>query len=117
MPLRAKSKYDGHADGERSRIARMLRMLKVSRASAMKRPVVGVIGNTQRVENRFATQAVGERNMRAVAEIAGALPLMFASTPAITDGGALLDAVDGILLTASRAHRHPSPLACRLHPK
>ena len=38
----------------------------------MKRPVVGVIGNTQRVENRFATQAVGERNMRAVADIAGA---------------------------------------------
>ena len=83
----------------------------------MKRPVVGVIGNTQRVENRFATQAVGERNMRAVADIAGALPLMFASTPEITDVGALLDAVDGILLTGARANVHPSRFGCEPHPK
>ena len=83
----------------------------------MKRPVVGVIGNTQRVENRFATQAVGERNMRAVADIAGALPLMFASTPEITDVGALLDTVDGILLTGARANVHPSRFGCEPHPK
>ena len=44
----------------------------------MRRPVVGVIGNAYRIENRFATQMVGERNLRAVAEVAGALPLMFA---------------------------------------
>ena len=59
----------------------------------MRRPVVGVIGNAFRIENRFATQMVGERNLRAVAEVAGALPLMFAGTPDITDIGALLDAV------------------------
>ena len=51
----------------------------------MKRPVVGVIGNAHQVENRFATQLVGERNLRAVAEVAGALPLMFAGTPEITE--------------------------------
>ena len=28
----------------------------------MKKPVVGVIGNAHRVENRFFVQAVGERN-------------------------------------------------------
>ena len=48
---------------------------------AMRRPVVGVIGNAYRIENRFATQMVGERNLRAVAEVAGALPLMFAGSP------------------------------------
>jgi putative glutamine amidotransferase len=74
----------------------------------MKRPVVGVIGNAHRVENRFATQMVGERNLRAVAEVAGALPLMFAGSPEITDIGALLDAVDGILLTGARANVHPT---------
>ena len=55
----------------------------------MRRPVVGVIGNAHRVENRFQTQMVGERNFRAVAEVAGALPLMFAGSPEITDIGAL----------------------------
>ena len=56
-----------------------------------KRPVVGVIGSPHRVEGRFTAQRVGERNLRAVAEVAGALPLMFAATPEITDTGALLD--------------------------
>jgi putative glutamine amidotransferase len=73
----------------------------------MRRPVVGVIGNAYRIENRFATQMVGERNLRAVAEVTGALPLMFAASPDITEVGALLDAVDGILLTGARANVHP----------
>jgi putative glutamine amidotransferase len=75
---------------------------------AMRRPVVGVIGNAYRIEDRFATQMVGERNLRAVAEVSGALPLMFAATPDITDIGALLDAVDGVVLTGARANVHPS---------
>src|SRR5271156_6471670 len=74
----------------------------------MRRPVVGVIGNAYRIENRFATQMVGERNLRAVAEVAGALPLMFAALPEITDIGALLDAVDGVVLTGARANVHPT---------
>ena len=74
----------------------------------MRKPVVGVIGNAHRIENRFATQMVGERNLRAVADVAGALPLMFAGTPDITDIGALLDAVDGIVLTGARANVHPT---------
>src|SRR6202140_1704831 len=73
-----------------------------------RRPVVGVIGNAYRIESRFATQLVGERNLRAVAEAPGALPLMFAATPDITDVGALLDAVDGVVLTGARANVHPA---------
>src|SRR5450432_131215 len=74
----------------------------------MRRPVVGVIGSAYRIENRFATQLVGERNLRAVAEVSGALPLMFAGSPDITDIGALLDAVDGVVLTGARANVHPT---------
>ncbi|WJR81461.1 gamma-glutamyl-gamma-aminobutyrate hydrolase family protein [Bradyrhizobium sp. NP1] len=74
----------------------------------MRRPVVGVIGNTHRVENRFQVQMVGERNLRALADVAGALPLMFAGLPEITDVGALLDTVDGIVLTGARANVHPT---------
>ena len=79
----------------------------------MRRPVVGVIGNAYRIENRFATQMVGERNLRAVAEVAGALPLMFAGSPDITDIGALLDTVDGIVLTGARANVHPTRFRTR----
>jgi putative glutamine amidotransferase len=82
----------------------------------MKRPVVGVIGNAHRVENRFNIHGVGERNLRAVAEVAGALPLMFAGTPDVTDIGALLHAVDGILLTGARANVHPSRFRQEPHP-
>jgi putative glutamine amidotransferase len=73
----------------------------------MRRPVVGVIGNAFRAENRYDTQLVGERNLRAVADVAGALPLMFAGTPDITDVSALLDVVDGVVLTGARANVHP----------
>ena len=74
----------------------------------MRRPVVGVIGNAHLVENRFAAQLVGERNLRAVAEVSGALPLMFAGSPDITDVEALLEVVDGVLLTGARANVHPT---------
>jgi putative glutamine amidotransferase len=83
----------------------------------MRKPVVGVIGNAYRIENRFATQMVGERNLRAVAEVSGALPLMFAGTPDITDVGALLDAVDGIVLTGARANVHPTRFNTEPHEK
>jgi putative glutamine amidotransferase len=73
----------------------------------MSRHVVGVIGNAHLVDERFAVQLVGERNLRAIAQVANALPLMFAGLPDITDIDQLLEAVDGILLTGARANVHP----------
>ena len=72
-----------------------------------------MIGNAYRIESRFAVQMVGERNLRALAEVTGALPLMFAASPDITDIGALLDAVDGILLTGARANVHPKHFSAK----
>jgi putative glutamine amidotransferase len=83
----------------------------------MSKPVVGVIGNSGVVNDRHNVQLVGQRNMRAVAEVAGALPLMFAGTPGITDIEALLGAVDGILLTGARANVHPTHFGVEPHPK
>lgn len=82
-----------------------------------KRPVVGVIGGALRVEGRFTAQRVGERNLRAVAEVAGALPLMFAGTSEITDADALLEVVDGILLTGARANVHPTRFGEKADPR
>jgi putative glutamine amidotransferase len=74
----------------------------------MRRPVIGVIGNTPVVENRFSVQMAGERNLHAAAEVAGALPLIFAGDPKITHIPDLLDAVDGVMLTGARANVHPT---------
>ncbi|WP_022721975.1 gamma-glutamyl-gamma-aminobutyrate hydrolase family protein [Rhodopseudomonas sp. B29] len=82
-----------------------------------RRAVVGVIGNAHLVENRFAVQHVGERNLRAVAEVANALPLMFAGDPEITDLEQLLELVDGILLTGARANVHPAHFNTEPNPR
>ena len=81
-----------------------------------KKPVVGVIGSAHLVEGRFPAQRVPDRNLRAVAEVAGAMPLMFAGSPEITDIGVLLDTVDGILLTGARANVHPRHFGHEVHP-
>ena len=81
----------------------------------MTRAAVGVIGNGHMVENRFAVQQVGEKNLRAVAEVADALPLMFAGAPQLTDVAALLDVVDGVLLTGARANVHPTRFKTKPH--
>src|ERR1700739_748443 len=83
----------------------------------MRRPVVGVIGDAHRTENSSAPQSVCERKLRAVAEVAGALPLMFAASPEITDIGALLDVVDGVVLTGARANVHPTHFRTEPNPR
>lgn len=82
----------------------------------MARPVVGVIGNARVVEGRFSIQAVGDRNLKALADVAQVLPLMFAGMPDVTDIGALLEAVDGVLLTGGRANVHPTLFNCEPAP-
>jgi putative glutamine amidotransferase len=84
---------------------------------SMTKPVVGVIGNAHVVNDRHNVQLVGQRNLSAVAEVAGALPLMFAGTLDITDIDALLDAVDGILLTGARANVHPTRFGVEPDPR
>jgi putative glutamine amidotransferase len=78
------------------------------RKPAARKPVVGVIGNARLLDDRFPVQFVGDKNLRAIADVAGALPLMFAGEPDVTDIAALLDVVDGILLTGARANVHPA---------
>lgn len=82
----------------------------------MTRPVIGIIGNAHVIGERFPTQMVGETNMRAVIEVADALPLMFAGDPKLTDIGDLLDVVDGVLLTGARANVHPTRFNTEPHP-
>ena len=73
----------------------------------MSKPVVGIIGNHYKLEDRFDIQMSGLNNFQAVHEIAGAVPLLFAGDPQFTDIDSLLHVVDGILLTGARANVHP----------
>lgn len=73
----------------------------------MTKPIVGIIGNHHKLEDRFDIQMTGLNNFQAVSQITGAMPLMFASDPETTDVTALVDTVDGILLTGARANVHP----------
>ncbi|MCC0030122.1 MAG: gamma-glutamyl-gamma-aminobutyrate hydrolase family protein [Brucellaceae bacterium] len=77
----------------------------------MTRPVIGVIGNAYTIENRFPVQMAGERNLAAVVDVAGGLPLIFSGSPRLTDIASLLDVVDGVVLTGARANVHPSLFA------
>lgn len=86
-----------------------------SQSRSATKPVVGVIGNTHVVENRFPAQMCGERNLRAIAEVVGALPVIFAGAPEITDIDALLGVVDGIVLTGARANVHPTRFGTEPH--
>ena len=73
----------------------------------MSKPLVGVIGSTHMINDRFAVQMCADKNMLALTEVAGAVPMMFAGSPAITDVAALVEVVDGVLLTGGRANVHP----------
>jgi putative glutamine amidotransferase len=76
--------------------------------TVMGKPIVGVIGSAYSIHDVLNVQHVGEHNLRCISDVADALPLMFAGCPGITDIGALLDTVDGILLTGARANVHPT---------
>jgi putative glutamine amidotransferase len=79
--------------------------------------VVGVTGNAHAINGKFSSQLVVQRNLQAIADVAGALPLMFAAMPSITDIDALLDVVDGILLTGARANVHPENFGAESDPR
>ena len=83
----------------------------------MTRPVIGVIGNAYTIENRFPVQMAGERNLAAVVDVAGGLPLIFSGSPRLTDIASLLDVVDGVVLTGARANVHPSYFATEPAPE
>ena len=74
---------------------------------AARRPVVGIIGNSHRINDRFAVHAGAEINSVAVAGVAGATPLVIPADPRFVSVPDLLDVCDGFLLTGGRPNVHP----------
>jgi putative glutamine amidotransferase len=73
----------------------------------MKRPVVGIIGNTYEMDERYPVHAGGSMNSTAVAQVAGCIPLIIPADPGYLSVSELLDICDGFLLTGGRPNVHP----------
>lgn len=72
-----------------------------------KRPVVGIIGNSHLINDQYPAHAGGTMNSQAVAEVAGAMPLLIPADPRYVSVAELLEVCDGFLLTGGRPNVHP----------
>jgi putative glutamine amidotransferase len=73
----------------------------------MGRPVIGIIGNSHLINDQYPAHSCGTMNCAAVAEVAGALPLVIPSDPRFVCVSEVLEVCDGILLTGGRPNVHP----------
>ncbi len=83
----------------------------------MGRAIIGVLCNTHRLDARLTLQAAGDRNLRAIAEAADAIPILIPAMPDAIDIDSILSIVDGVLLGGGRANVHPSQFGAAAHPK
>ncbi len=81
---------------------------KRNKGIGMTRPVIGIIGNSYLVNDRYPTHAAGQMNSFAVHAVADCQPLIIPSDPAMSDLADLLDCCDGFLLTGGRPNVHPA---------
>jgi len=73
----------------------------------MGRPVIGIIGNSHVLNDQYVVHAGGMMNSQAVAQVAGCMPILVPSDPALVSVGELMDCCDGFLLTGGRPNVHP----------
>jgi len=73
----------------------------------MARPVVGIIGNHHLINDEYPTHAGGLMCSQAIAEVAGAIPLIVPADPRLVSVADLLDTCDGFLLPGGRPNVHP----------
>ncbi|MGV8986666.1 MAG: gamma-glutamyl-gamma-aminobutyrate hydrolase family protein [Cypionkella sp.] len=72
------------------------------------RPVIGIIGNHLMINDRYPAHSAGTMNSIAVADVAGAMPLIIPTDPRFVSVEELLETCDGFLLTGGRPNIHPS---------
>jgi putative glutamine amidotransferase len=75
--------------------------------ASTRRPVVGIIGNSHLINDRYMVHGAGQTNSQAIAEVSQCVPLIVPSDPSLTSIADLLQACDGFLLTGGRPNVHP----------
>jgi len=73
----------------------------------MSRPIVGIIGNQYLINEHYPAHAGGTMNSEAVAEVAGAMPLLIPADPRYVTVEELLETCHGFLFTGGRPNVHP----------
>jgi putative glutamine amidotransferase len=73
----------------------------------MGKPVVGIIANLFMINDQYPAQASGTMNVEAIAQVAGALPMIVPALPDSVDIGEIMGVCDGFLLTGGRPNVHP----------
>ena len=73
----------------------------------MRRPIIGIIGNPALLGGDYPAHATGTMNTVAVAQVAGAMPLLIPAHPDFVSVEELLETCDGFLLTGGRPNVHP----------
>ena len=74
----------------------------------MRRPIIGIIGNTYLINDQYPSHGGGTMNSEAIAQVAGCLPLIVPSDPRFVSVDELLETCDGFLFTGGRPNVHPA---------
>ena len=74
----------------------------------MARPIVGIIGNSYLIDNKYPAQGSGVMNVEAIAEVSCAIPSIIPSLPKCFSTEELVESYDGFLFTGGRPNVHPS---------
>ncbi|WP_339112176.1 gamma-glutamyl-gamma-aminobutyrate hydrolase family protein [Thioclava sp. GXIMD2076] len=74
----------------------------------MTRPIVGIIGNTGLINDRYPVHEVGTMVCDAVAEVSGCIPMIIPPDPCWMTVAELMETCDGFLLPGGRPNVHPS---------
>lgn len=74
----------------------------------MKRPTVGIIGNSYLLNDNYPTHAGGTMNSEAIAQVSDCLPLIVPTDPRFVTVDELLETCDGFLFTGGRPNVHPA---------
>ena len=73
----------------------------------MRKPVVGIIANFYLINDQYPAQTSGNMYTEAIAEVAGAVPMIIPSLPDCVDIDEIMGVCDGFLFTGGNPNVHP----------
>ena len=73
----------------------------------MRKPVVGIIANFYLINDQYPAQTSGNMYTEAIAEVAGAVPMIIPSLPDCVDIDEIMGVCDGFLFTGGKPNVHP----------
>ena len=73
----------------------------------MRRPIIGIIGNSHLINGEYLVQGAGHMNIQAVACVADGVPMVVPTDPELVSVAELMDVCDGFVFTGGRPNVHP----------